>query len=224
MGIEQIIWITGTQISCTVTELFGAIVDEKIADRALLEFANAVKLRDLPRAKEYLAHFLNGSGTTKSFPLSELMKDSGVKRIVFEHFNSCSPKIHNNLITIGQSAFANPDWKFALGTYFIHYIDIGEHRNLQGQLTRHVLAWGEDTYQWHPDDQKRYTQCVHKAARRLEVGQGQHASTFRMHATDAIIDTSTATVNLRVPMQYYTASHGHKKHGKALTRRNHIGR
>jgi hypothetical protein len=65
-----------------------------------------------------------------------------------------------------------------------------------------VLAWGEDTYQSAPDDAKRFTQCLHQAAFRLQnISESQipRAATFRMLATDTIIDTTTGSAVPNIP-------------------------
>src|ERR1700676_787710 len=176
------------------------------ADRKLLEFARLARLHSLPRAKEYLTYYLNSTTSQtkepKYFRLSELLQDAGARKIIQAHF------LHNrqsrqNVITVGQSAYSDPDWKYSLGTYFIYYIDVGNFvgefdlsRPLRGDTRpRHVLAWGEDTYQWHPSDTKRFTQCIHEAASRLEgASSGQmvaRPAPFKMLATEVVIDTET---------------------------------
>jgi hypothetical protein len=200
---EALIWITGTKVSCKVADILGEMTTRHLGDQALLEFAKVTKLRSLPRAQKYLSIFLNGKGPDQWFPLSELLNDTGVRDTIRRHFNARISHLNGNLITIGQRAYTNPDWKNSLGTYFIYYIDIGNRPNLFGKETRHVLAWGEDTYQWAPEDAKRFTQCVHQAASRLQnvkESQVPKAATFKMFASDTIIDTTTGMPAMNVKL------------------------
>jgi hypothetical protein len=165
---EALIWFAGTKASCKVADILGEMTSRHLGDQTLLEFASVTKLRSLKRSQRYLALFLSGKGEDQTFPLSELMKDRGVCDIVQRHFRAPISHVKRNVITIGQRAYTDPDWKNSLGTYFIYYLDIGNRKNIYGHETRHVLAWGEDTYQWAPEDAKRFTQCLHQAASRLQ--------------------------------------------------------
>jgi hypothetical protein len=189
-----IFWNAGAKASCDIADILAEVTENRAhADQALLEFANALKMRNYPRGKEYLTHFLNGAGTDKTFRLAELLLDAGVRRTIVKHFKQNFSKI-NKVITIGQLAYEDKDWKYALGTYFIYYEDVGEFANSSGNTVRYVKAKGLDTYQWHPEDTKRYTNCIHQAAYRLQKplpGRDHSAKPFRMIATEAIIDTTT---------------------------------
>jgi len=190
---EALVWLTGTKTSCKVADILGELTTRQLGDRALLEFAGVTKLHSLPRSQSYLSIFLNGKGPDQRFALSDLLKDPGVRGVVKRHFSAPS-NLCRNVITIGQRAYTDQDWKNSLGTYFIYYIDIGNRPNLFGQPTRHVIAWGEDTYRWAPDDEKRFTQCIHQAASRLQnvaTDQIPRAAPFKMLASEAIVDTST---------------------------------
>lgn len=189
----SVIWIGGTLVSCKVSDVLGVMTSQHLGDEALLRFAAVTKLQNLPRSKEYLANFLSGKAETKRFPLSDLLKDDGVRQIFVRHF-ARPMSFEKNVVTVGQQAYRDQDWKNSLGTYFIYYIDIGRRKNMFGMETEHVLAWGEDTYQWAPDDARRFTQCLHKAASRLEKvsdGRFPRAAPFKMLASDIIVDTST---------------------------------
>lgn len=152
---EGVIWFAGTKVSCRVADILSEMTTRHLGDQTLLEFASVTKLHSLKRSQRYLALFLSGKGEDQTFPLSALMKDRGVCDVVQRHFRAPISHIRGNLITIGQRAYTDPDWKNSLGTYFIYYLDIGNRKNIFGQETRHVLAWGEDTYQWAPEDAKR---------------------------------------------------------------------
>jgi hypothetical protein len=190
---EAAIWFIGTKISCKVADVLNEMTSSHLGDQKLLEFARATKLHSMKRSQKYLSQFLNGKGETQTFPLTELLKDPGVSRIVCRHFRA--PLSHSqNVITIGQRAYTDQDWRNSLGTYFIYYVDVGSRKNFLGKETRYVLAWGEDTYQWAPDDAKRFTQCIHQAASRLQnikEGQIPKAATFKMLASETVIDTTT---------------------------------
>src|ERR1700738_3081493 len=191
---EGVIWFTGTIVSCKVADILGEITTRHLGDQTLLEFARITKLHSLKRAQKYLALFLSGKGEDQTFPLSELMKDRGVCDIVQRHFRAPISHIRGNLITIGQRAYTDPDWKNSLGTYFIYYLDIGNRTNIFGKETRHGLAWGADTYQRDTEESERFTQCLHQAASRLQKireGKTPKAATFKMFASDVIIDTTT---------------------------------
>jgi hypothetical protein len=153
---KNLVWFVGTKVSCSVSDILADLTSRGFADSVLLNFARETKLHDYPRAKEYLTHYLNGSGKGKSFPLADLLnQDPGVREIVKLHF---SYQVDD--IVIGRRAYRNQDWRNSLGTYWIYYRDVGNLRSANGRETRHVVAWGEDTYQWHPEDEKRFTQVL----------------------------------------------------------------
>lgn len=209
---NQLFWFAGTKASCSVMDILALLEGRGWADRKLLEFARLARMHSLPRAKEYLTYYLNSLANQtkepKYFRLSGLLQDAGARKMVQAHFLHDAQSRRQNVITIGQAAYSDPDWKYSLGTYFIYYIDIGNvaaefdmSRALRGDTrTRHVLAWGEDTYQWHPNDTKRFTQCIHEAASRLENASGSQIARpapFRMLATEVVIDTETGLPSSR---------------------------
>jgi hypothetical protein len=233
---EDLIWFGGTKAACKLTDVLADLTTRQLGDYVLMNAANTIKHASMVRARHYLATFLNGKGSDQQFPLSELLLDAGVRGVIWRHFNA--PLTHKkNVITIGQSAYTNLDWKHSLGTYFIYYIDVGNRPNLFGKETRHVLAWGEDTYQWAPDDVKRFTQCIHQAASRLQRTERglaginipksatfgisnadillglsiPKAATFKMFATDTLLDTTTGGATFTASLSTVKAQEMSKK-------------
>lgn len=195
---KQIVWATGTQVSCSVTEVLDQLTSSNAPDAGLMQFARATKLYGNPRAQEYLSHYLNGTGTPKSFALWDLLGDAGAKAVVGRFLKAAPQTCMLPVITIRQRDYEQNDWRNALGTYFIYFIEVGHQKNRYGRATRHVLAWGEDTYRWHPDDSRRISQCVHQAAERLrgtKVTGTQRAAEFKMITPPTLVDTETVTVS-----------------------------
>lgn len=188
----------GVKATCSVADLVAEITSRERADSTAMKFAMYYKFFNKPRASEYLAHYLNGSGTDKAFPLADLLKeDAGIAATVKEHFDrarrSRAEMSRPLMIVISQNRYKSKDWWGALGSFRIFYEPMGR-TGLSSAQPDVVWAWGSDIYQWHPEDQKRITQCLHQAAVRLSNSQNPsipRAKAFQVKATPCAIDTRT---------------------------------
>ena len=168
----------------------GAVTQDQ-KDSALLRLAEIVKLRGLPRSKEYLEHFLAGTGKEKRFPIELLFKDDqtvrgfvmheigrllrGNKPRAIKSNQSVDPKSETykkaySRIPVPQVSFSNADWRYAVGSFVFDWQEIQPLSEKQWI----VKIWGKDLYQWHASD-NRASKRVHEAGERL-VKSGKAAN------------------------------------------------
>jgi hypothetical protein len=160
-------------------------------DAALLRLGEVVKLRGLKRAKEYLEHFLSGSGKEKHFRCDELFKDDqSVRSFVMSEIarllrgnrprginanlsvdpNSQHYKKAYSRIPVPQTSFSAIDWRYAVGSFVFDWEEV----QACSETRWIVKIWGKDLYQWHSGD-NRPSKRVHEAGERL-VKSGKAAN------------------------------------------------
>jgi hypothetical protein len=160
-------------------------------DSALLRLAEVIKLRGLPRSKEYLEHFLAGSGKEKHFPCEKLFKDDqivrgfvmseisrllrgnrprGIKPNLSVDPNSEAYKKAYSRIPVPQASFSAPDWRYATGSFVFGWEEV----QACSEACWIVKVWGKDLYQWHASE-NRASKRVHEAGDRL-VRSGKAAN------------------------------------------------
>lgn len=198
-------WTGGLKVSCAITDIMNVLIKERLGDEILMKFAGFTKLHGNKKAQAALANFLNGGKQDFKFDLRSLLnEDDGVKECTKRHFfrNSTVGPM-TGVCTIRQREFRDEDWRNALGTYYIYYVDVGKMR-LSFVPERVVLAWGFDWYQWNPQDSERLTQCLHQAAARLERKSSSTgadrievpvAKKFKMYTDPILLGTSSFTMS-----------------------------
>ena len=60
---KAVIQFLGVKASCTASDVLRMLIDERLGDTALLNFASATELSNCPRAKWALALYLSVRGT-----------------------------------------------------------------------------------------------------------------------------------------------------------------
>lgn len=202
-AVEGLARRTATELVCAAVD--GAaklgLLDDSIADVALLDLARQIRLKPDGRASRHIDHFLFGGGEEIVFSTGLLLNsDAGVRKRVSE---SITANIFKNprmmrpdekrmsggayRIAVRQSDYADDDWKNALGGFIFQW----EIADLSSDKTRvFATVWGANEYQWHPAA-KRTTQCIHEAGDRLTKSKTIRARNFWMVATPTIIVVAT---------------------------------
>jgi len=162
------------------------LVTQSQQDRVLLEIAKEFKLKGLPRAQEYLEHFLDATGKDKHFPCALLLKeDDAVRTFVVNEIcallrgkrprqlkgnmpvDPASEKYKKaySRIPVPQITFSNMDWRYATGSFVFDWERVAPYSDSHSI----VRIWGRDLYQWHPGE-SRASQLAHQAGERLVRG------------------------------------------------------
>lgn len=159
------------------------------SDRTTVDIARWVMM-DLPgrrRAKEFLQHYLNGSGADKIIDMQEFLRDCPVVRqrvsdAIFKQIEIEPAKIKGS-VPLPQGVFGNSpseqDWRYATGSLnmnwqiemlsqrLAHYTPRLELPGIREECLCVLLSF-TNIYRWHPEA-ARISQCVHKAANNLKV-------------------------------------------------------
>ena len=94
------------------------------------------------------------------------------------------------IITLFQKNYAEVRWNGALGTFPVHFCPT--HRSDNHMLVR---LEGENQYDWHPDDNNRGTQELHRIAKRLiDLGA---AKPFLMRAKPMMVSIDTRSLSIQ---------------------------
>jgi hypothetical protein len=137
--------------------------------REALEAARFVMitLRGLTLADQHLDHYLYGGGADYKEDLEAVIRqDEKVRAVLQAAIKKQGRRGH---VRIEQDNYANEDFKFAFGA--IDRLDfevIGGTKKGATATTAQVHVWFKDRYEWHPEDTRRPSNCVHKAAVELK--------------------------------------------------------
>lgn len=193
-------------------------------DRFRLELAKHCAMKPNGLAAQYLEHFLDGSGTPKTFSTQQLVnQDNGVSQRLNGEVYRRSLEIKTlrekcedsrmsltkaaqkdrDVITIFQKNFRIRDWQLALGTFAFNWEVIQESEK---QLR--VRVWGENTYTWHPNS-KRITQFLHQAGSRLS--KAGYAKDFQIVAQPMILIVSKQNTDMLRMSTFTQTNPAHRK-------------
>jgi hypothetical protein len=163
------------------------------SDRLVLEAARVGKLRDQPRANKHLDHYLMGGGKDLEVDTKKLLdEDSGVRWTLTKGvLAQLKEGKQQGFVPIAQNKYANIDWKNALGGINLYWKSDGEV----------ILVNFVNVYRWHPEDTRRTTNCVHKAADRLKK---EGARDYRMVGTNHTIQIEEITGQKPINTPYKT--------------------
>ena len=205
-GVTNTISSLGLEFAELLADAFDVDSSPDARDRFFLELAKRIRMEPGGRAEEYLDHFLLGSGKSKNFDIGELIaSDKGVSNrlqseVVRRVLNirtirekdqdqrmtlTAAAAQDRRVITIFQKNYENTDWQLSLGTFPFTWEVIGMSTDKRFII---VTIGGQNTYKWHPSDQ-RITQFLHRAGHRLAEGGG--ARNFEMVARPLVFRVST---------------------------------
>ena len=129
-------------------------------DRTTLELARAGELHGQPDANRFLDHYLVGGGSDVEVDTMRLLReDAGVWQRLQETVTADLAKGRTKgVVPIPQPVFRNQNWKNATGSVNLLWEVKGDS----------VEVWFVNKYRWHPEDNRRVSQCVHQAADNLK--------------------------------------------------------
>ena len=138
----------------TAATLFSWLVPN---DRLRLVMVRRWGLGD--RARQCLDHYLAGSGKPLTVTTSDLlMEDAGVRHALGHGILAQrGDGLHGGVISVPQYAFANIDWRCALGSV---------HFNWKLDDSR-LAIWFDESYRWDPAA-SRVTRIFHQAAENMK--------------------------------------------------------
>lgn len=171
-----------------------AVIDAACAvtgDEMTVELARSAKLTGQPRALKHLDNYLKAGGDIQVSIRELLAEDDGVRERFYSEVTKAldanSEKGSNphqwqtkGSVGIPQRYYTNAEWKNALGSINMNWI-------LDGQ---DIVASFVNVYRWHPEDNTRVSQCVHRAADNLKE---KGAKDYNMVGTSTRIPVSEFT-------------------------------
>lgn len=167
------------------------------SDKGVLLKAQEVRMIRDGQAWKHLDHFLGNTGSDVEVAFQKVVdNDPGVRyriltKAVEELRGAKELRMSKGIVDIQQVHYSVQDWRLALGAINVTW---SVERVTGEYLYLRVLF--ADVYDWHPEEGKRPTQCVHQAAADL-IDEGE-AKTFKMYGS-ALIKMNLYTTRIRQP-------------------------